>query len=474
MKKCFFLFTLIFLSLSSLAQPLTPYAPNVIVHDIDGVKHDLYEYLNQDRKVILEFYNSTSVASINSRPGVQDLYDMFGLGGDLSHAILSIDMDSLTSTESTFRDNYTIQNAVLDSIQSFKAYNADPTKPMFIVICPDRLWKVRYGSIFDDETYITSMSNQCASLSTLQNDGKIFKYFSNPQYCEGETTAQFYLQNYSMTNNLVSAKIEAREAGNLRGTTNWTGCLKPYEIDTVSVDLTGIAGYDFIDFEIKEVNGLVDDYTTNNSFTQLIREGIKAGVSLKIEYHTDFHPEQNDWYIIEGNSGDTVLHSFGLSLAPDTYYEFTPSLETFFDGCFEFYVDDTFGDGILNGVTPEGDAQGSFIVTTNLEDTLLNYIGFERLTSRKFYLEKTLDVPKFDEIQSPSIVKNPMTEQLQIEGLSSLFPTLISVVDIEGKIIYSQSVNQSTFDINVSAWDEGIYFVELRNELGMSILKAIK
>lgn len=472
MKKVFVLFSFIFLSIFGYSQPSTPYAPNVIVHDIDGVEHNLYTYLNQGRNVVLEFYKSNSVASINSRPGVNDLYNMYGLGGDLSHAIISIDMDSLTSTEATFKATHSIPNAVVDSIQNFKDYNVGD-QPMFIIICPDRLWKVRFGSIFDDESYITSMSDQCAPLSTFDNDGKIFKFFGNPQYCQGETTAHLYIQNYSKTNNLTWAYIEAREANILRGSKIWEGNLKPYEIDTVEIELSGISGFDFIDFELKSVNQMNDNFHNNNTFTQILREGEIAGHKLKVEFFTDYHPEQNEWYVIELETGDTVLHSFNNNFQPNQFYSIDQTLQFYSDGCYELFLEDSFGDGILTGTTPDGPAQGRFTVTTNLGDTIMNISHFENLTSRKFYMEKTLSNEEF-EFSNPELIINPENNNFQITGLNEDNNTIVTVFDLQGKLLYQQKETTQNLLIPANKWAKGIYIVKLNNGDQQYTLKAIR
>ncbi len=473
MKKLLFCLTLFIFTLSGFSQPLTPYAPDVTVQDIDGNNHHLYTYLNQNRTVVLEFYNSTHTSSINSRPGVADLYNMFGLGGDISHAILSIDLDSTTNTEAAFKAAYGINSAITDSIQKFTAYNPDVNTPMFIIICPDRLWQVRYGSIFDDETYITSMSSNCSSLSAQVNDGKVFEYFGKPQYCSGQTEASFYLQNYSMSNNLTSAKIVAKEGGIEKGSLLWTGNLEPYELDAVTIELNDISGVDIITFEIEEVNGVLDTYTSNNSFVQIFNEGKEIRTGLTMDLITDFNPDQIRWYIIQDFTGDTISNNFNHTYLPNTAYQFTFDFTLFPEGCYEFYVEDTFGDGLINGTTPDGEALGQLTITTdNNDELLIDEINYEHVINRKFSVNKTLGVVDVTETKI-QISKNPFTSNLIIDGLSDA-DKLVKVYTIDGKFIDAISVNSSKLDINTTQWESGIYIVDVQGSNGSTILKAIK
>lgn len=473
MKKLIFCLTLFVFTLSGFSQPLTPYAPNVVVQDINGVTHDLYNYLDQNRKVVLEFYNSTHTASINSRPGVEDLYTNFGLGGDLSHAILSIDLDSNTNTESAFQAAYGISSAITDSIQKFMAYNPDVNKPMFIIICPDRLWQVRYGSIFDDESYITSMSSNCASLSSHTLDGKIFEYFGNPQYCDGANEASFYLQNYSYENPLTSAKIVAKEGGIERGSVIWNGSLDPYEIDTVTIELNDISGVDIITFELEEINSLTDGQIGNNSFSQMFQEGNIIQSELTFKFTTDFNPDQFEWYIVQEITGDTIWNSFDYTYQPNTAYQYDFDFHMFSDGCYEFFIEDSFGDGLINGVTPEGTALGSLMLLSDINDEILiNEIAYEHGTSRKFSINKSLGSIELESTQI-KLDENPFNNKMTISGLKGQ-GAIVNIISTDGKYIGSFSAENESMTIDTHDWKKGIYIIEVKEGEGTTVVKAIK
>lgn len=472
MKTLLFYFLLISISILGFAQPNTPYAPNVVVHDIDGVKHDLHHYLNQNRTVVLEFYNSSKAASINSRPGVEDLYNTVGLGGDLTHQIISIDMDSNTSTEADFRTDYSIQNAIVDSIQNFGAYNADLNRPMFIVICPDRLWKVRFGSIFNDESYITALSASCAPLSTKVKDGKIFKFTKYPQYCDGQAEVSFYFQNYSQSNSLSVAKIFAREGGDYRGDVTWYGDLKPYEIEEVTMEVEGISGIDYIEFELEQIDGLYDTYDANNTIVQFLSEGLFVRKEIEIEIVTDYNPEHINWYVIRDLVGDTVYSNENNNYLANTTYNRTLDFSTHGQGCYELFIEDTFGDGILNGTTPDGVANGKFKVTSDQGDVIFDEIAYEKGTSRKFYIDKYLNISNY--IEEINVIKqNPIQSVLNIENMREGLK-YISVFSSDGKQIISLSENSSALSIDAKSWENGVYIVSVISDNHRDTFRIVK
>ncbi|MGB0427761.1 MAG: T9SS type A sorting domain-containing protein [Flavobacteriales bacterium] len=477
MRTFVFIISFIFTSLSSLAQPLTPYAPNVIFHDMEGYYHDLHAYLDQGKTIVLEFYESDNITSINSRPGIQNLYSSVGGGGiigNFTHLIFSIDMDSTTATEADFIADYNIEHPVVDSIQNFSSYRAQTNRPMFIVICPDRLWSVRYGSIFDDETYITSMSAQCSPLSDRALDAKIFGYFGDQDYCLGEMMSTFYIQNYSEEDTLFSAKIQVNEANNLRGDTLWTGHLLPYEIDTVNLRLRDISGFDILDFQLDSINASIDNYDNNNSFTRLMTEGKNIRYDLTVKLKTDYYPEQTSWRIIELITGDTVAGSHEHSpYAPNTFYEHTVDFTDYPSGCFQIFVEDAFGDGILTGATPDGPAEGMFLVEADVpQQPILDEIAFERGTSRKFYTLKNIGLTTIEQTEL-KLDKNPVLNELQLVG-ELLKDANIKIFNTNGIEILRTSSVDELINLDVSSLKSGLYFVQISNAKQSKTLSFVR
>jgi hypothetical protein len=61
---------------------------------------------------------------------------------------------------------------------------------------------------------------------------------------------------------------------------------------------------------------------------------------------------------------------------------------------------------------------------------------------------------------------NPANDNvnIKVEGLLSNEKTIIEVVDIYGKVIYSNSINNINLSIDLSNISSGIYFVLVRNQ----------
>ncbi|MCT4664686.1 MAG: hypothetical protein N4A45_05580 [Flavobacteriales bacterium] len=448
------------------AQPTHPVAPNVVFDDISGVSHNIYTYLSQNRTVVLEFYNSSHPASISSRPGMNDLNNTHGLFGNASHILISIDMDTLTNNESAFANTHNILYPVVSNVQDFDAYNWDLSEPMFVIICPDKGWMVRKGSIFDDTSYITALSGQCAPLSNRILDAKIYNFIADDQYCNKSHQAQFYIQNYSQTLPLTKAKITAKEAGIVRGVTYWNGFLSPYQVDTIFMDLDGISGYDLLEFEIDSINNIKDPYPENNTFNQILREGRDVFEKIFITLTTDYYPQEISWSIIREN-GDTLVKSPKYT-EENKEYKYTAFVGYGGFECYEIVVEDKTGNGILSGNTPDGYAMGDLLVTTDQGDSLLTDHQFEHKARRKFYRRYDLEV---EEENIPELEYTYQSGMISLENLSS--GGIITLQDVQGRTLISKKVESSFVEMNLGNFPMGVYYLNYHHAKGNSVSKLI-
>ncbi len=463
MKKTFYIFLISLFHLFSVnlyAQPSTPYSPNFQASDINGVPYDLYTILDEGKTVVLEFFTVNSPVSLNSREAMTILQSTYGTEGDFSMMFFGIEMDTLNGGETQFIADHNITYPIIDDLAAMgELYRADPTTPMFIIVCPDRLWKVRYGSLFDDTSLILNLTNQCLDLSDRERDGKIFHYFGEDQFCEGELTAELYFQNYSETNNLSSALISAWEGTEFRGSTIWNGSLEPYEIDTVSFDLFGLNTLSEISFRLDSINTMIDTFIDNNFVMRNVEEGPHVGIDLTLELHTDSFPEETTWYI-EDDMGD-ILHQSSLYW-PNTLN--TIVINMYQEGCFRFVIEDSFGDGILSG---------SVILYNHLGDIIFNENDFESGTSQRFYVNHNLELNELDN-SSFDIFPNPSSDKVQIVLNNDQMSSTISVYTILGDLVYQKSMEDYNYHlISTQEWSSGIYIIEVKNGSKTSTQKLV-
>ena len=74
--------------------------------------------------------------------------------------------------------------------------------------------------------------------------------------------------------------------------------------------------------------------------------------------------------------------------------------------------------------------------------------------------------------QNISIYENPVNDFLTIKGLKKI--GTIRIADVNGKVLYEQSVNQENIKMNASFLQAGIYFLQYFNDGNTTSLKFIK
>ena len=73
-----------------------------------------------------------------------------------------------------------------------------------------------------------------------------------------------------------------------------------------------------------------------------------------------------------------------------------------------------------------------------------------------------------------SIWPNPSADEMNIEYTTSYeLPLSLTVTDVKGAVVASQSVTQGQYSFNVNTWAAGTYYVNLNDGEAVSIIKPI-
>jgi len=77
-------------------------------------------------------------------------------------------------------------------------------------------------------------------------------------------------------------------------------------------------------------------------------------------------------------------------------------------------------------------------------------------------------------IGSIKLYPNPAKDILRIEGLNKNAHTIISVVDLNGKVLTKNTTSNSAYSLNVKELLPGTYFVKIESEHKSTTLKFVK
>lgn len=165
-----------FLFFTSLTAQIGDPAPDFTITDIHGQKHHLYEYLNQNKKVLLDFFFTTCIPCQYYSPQVNKAYEKYGCNTQ-DVIFLSIDYDDTDAEVSQYEETYKTDyptasglegggNAVINQygIQAFPTLLLiDSTKKIIDEISPPTL--IVFDFIFTQygitpKTCLTATNNQ--------------------------------------------------------------------------------------------------------------------------------------------------------------------------------------------------------------------------------------------------------------------------------------------------------------------------
>jgi PKD repeat protein len=205
----------------------------------------------------------------------------------------------------------------------------------------------------------------------------------------------------------------------------------------------------------------------NTSFTDNVTITIEPHV-IEVTITVDNYPEEISWVIVDANNNE---------VAAGGTYDGLPSGTTVVDsvcvadGCYDFIINDSYGDGICCG-----QGAGSYAVYTDQLGLFASGGVFQFSEATPFCV-----------IGSTSITAEPLSEfQLNTMGIPGIFelneaegnsePTDITVHDSSGRVLWTNS-SPSGFSrqvIDLSAFSKGAYYVVVSNSNYRQLFRAMR
>lgn len=221
--------------------------------------------------------------------------------------------------------------------------------------------------------------------------------------------------------------------------------------------------------EISQPNQANDEYPNNNSFASdiTIPEVLPSDITVRVR--TNSFPQENSYQLVDAN-GD-VVGANNLGSANST----TEDDYNLPDGCFKLIFNDSAGDGLAWWANPNqgigsvaiNDANGAEIIEFNPDFGG----GFEYSFATSF----TVSAEEIEFLTSLKVFPNPTQDYITIEG-DNLESTKVSIVDLSGKLISLERINNTENSISFSTQSllPGTYFVSFANGDLVTTRKFIK
>jgi len=327
-------FLILFFPFLSLAQlPTGSVAPDFDITDINGESHNLYEYLDQGKYVILEFFGAFCAPCWNFHEThlLEDLYQEYGPEGSNQLMVISIEVEINTDLEELMGENgaegdfvtgisYPIINDESGTVSGFtisetaRLYGMNFVPNLFVV-CPNRILSSLKVKDLDSEQ-ILKVTDSCIS-QTIGNDACLIDINGMDPTCENEYNEVQCIFYNNGTTLIEELSIGVYKNAELQYSETWTGSMSTYEYDTINLSAFSAHGMELSNFNVK-LEWSDDQQQNNNEFLYEINPliaGSKINFQIDREITTPWNKEE--WSFID-QDGNELFHLSSDSLEAGT------------------------------------------------------------------------------------------------------------------------------------------------------------
>ncbi len=264
----------------------------------------------------------------------------------------------------------------------------------------------------------------------------------------------FSLVNYG-SEDLTSATITYNINGGADQVYEWTGSLGTLGSEDVVLDpynFTALSS-NTITATVSMPNGVADEDASDNNTATAELIAVDAGSAVNIEILTDNYGSETTWELRNGSG--TVVMSGGPYGNATTYNE-TYEVPAGEEGCYEFKIYDSFGDGICCGW-----GIGYYIIADANGNELLNGGEFTDEASEDFSISGAVGLSEQVLDEAIHIFPNPSSDVLNvsynIETSDIITFDLINALGakVATRTVANGGANTITFD--VTNLDSGVY-----------------
>ena len=441
------------------------FVPNFEAEDINGNTHNLYDYLSQGYKVIIDVSATWCGPcwTYHTSGALEDVWETYGPDGTDDVIVIFVEGDDSTTaadlegTGGATQGNWIEGTGypIIDDAGWIANLLEIAYYPTVYTICPD-------GRIYETGQLETAehwgfMEDMTCSAAT--SDVAVSAYTGTTAACEAPFNASIELTNVG-TEELTSATVVMMGCDDCPVEQTWSGSLGWWESAVMDFGLVNAES----DTDLEFVIDADDDNTENNDWQASVAVGaVEATTWWYVDVTTDCWPAETTWSVIDEN-GDEVMtggpyeeglteynHGFGL---PAT-------------GCYTFVFRDAYGDGLNGSAYPSCGVDGNAMAWTEA-GTVWSTDG-----SVQFSMEQananastvTVEEQVFE--QSLSVYPNPVRDNATVAfNLINAEDVTVEVFSLQGQRVLNEDFGtvlsgEHRFDLDFGGLTAGMYLVNI-------------
>ncbi|WP_407557532.1 T9SS type A sorting domain-containing protein [Winogradskyella sp. 4-2091] len=319
---------------------------------------------------------------------------------------------------------------------------------------------------------VTSIG-QYPALQTYDNDATVSAGSNNSaEICGEDFSPEITLTNPGNLN-LTSATVVYNLDSETSTTINWTGNLASGASVIIATptysDLA--SGSHSFSLNVSNPNATSDENTSNDASTfnfDISPSYTTSTVTFNIL--TDNYGYETTWSL-EDSSGSVVSSGPTFSYANNSTNQEVITLPAL-NACYTFTIFDSYGDGIC---CSNFTGNGSYSLEDENSAVILSGGDFASSESVTFNAKELLGINDFDLSNAIKVYPNPINEMINIELTNLNSEVKYSIFNTLGQEIINGNLESNIVNqVNVSAYQSGVYFVKLTSGTNTITKKLIK
>lgn len=445
---------------------------NVIVTDINGVEHNFYDILDQNKAIVLDLFaewcgpcwNYHNPNSTHPNAGaLKDLETQYGSSGSGELVVLGVDSHQggteaeLEGGQGTNGWDWVTGTPYPLAVQTIGGVFNQTYYPTIVVICPDRtVTEIGQQSVAN----LYAAATQCGDASTATNDSRVLDYLGDVESC-GDVSLDIVIQNLG-SDNLTSATIRAMVGGAEVATTNWTGNLVQYDVADVNIGSITLTQDETVTIEITDTDEDINNNTMPVNLT-FVNDPYLGDVTVSILL--DDYPDETTWELLDDNGA--VLGSGGPYAASQGNTTVQEVVSIPATGCHSFVIYDDYGDGL--NAAQWGGTDGNYTITDGGGTTIAQGGGTANWEDDKttFNVTETASLTDLNAFKNTiAIYPNPTSNIATLSfDNNETKETSVSVINSVGQEVVNFNLGAvsglQNVEIDASSLEAGVYLVKI-------------